>query len=892
MSSRRHQTARSHRKRSDVENGASFDRSVTRLVDIGLFGAIFAVPFAMGGRTATGQLVLTIVAGWVAGFWLLRQMICSRPTWRVTGLEILLILAAALGLLQITELPNSWINLLSPHISKLLPGWSDDNPSQLLANGWNHLSLTLGATRSALVSLIAVGLIAVVASQRIERPQDAERLMRWICLAAASMAAFALVQYFASNGKFFWVFEHPYSTTADRLKGAFTNRNHFAHFLVLSVGPLLWWIIRFLENRRRCSEAAFTCSERPATGDDSRLALLLLTLALVIASVLFSLSRGGIVALFIAMLFCVGALFRKGVASGKLLWALAGVGGLCLGMLLMLGTERLSKRLDNWQSDDRLRIWKANLDIARDFPVTGAGLASHREIYPIYLDQAFDNREYTHAENSYLQIAAEMGLPGLALALMAVLLCSYWCLAGLRLADSREIAAPLAAVTGSLAASAAHAFVDFIWYVPGCMVITGVLAACACRFCHFAREAQMPECDRTAFSGVRLPRWAAAAAFGGLVAVTTWMLQIKLPSALAEPHWMAYLRLVHEKDDEPEASADSSDELARLRRKLIKLRATVCLDPSNSRAQLRMAAGYLSWFHVAQQHAENPMTLLQIRDAAWASQFASATELSDWLGRALGPNRRYLDKALFHAQRALSLCPLQGEGYLYLADLDFLQGTGPAVKEAWLSQALTVRPYHPEVLFALGRDAWFVGDIQTALRYWRGAFHRDRDYQQRIVDILIDFVPARFLVEAFHPDWEALQWLEERFRSLQRPEDHQYLLQTLAEAAVAEAKRPGNRRPVVHWLVAAKAFAQLGDDLRAEECFTAALDADPNSFHVHRDYGFWLLKHDRFADAAEHLVWASRLRPKDERVRAAAERANLAKLRVAGPARSADAAMR
>jgi len=882
MDFQRRKPARSRPRGPDVRNGSPLDRFFIRLVDVGLFAAIFAVPFAMGGRTAIGQLVLTGVACWVTAVWLLRQIICPRPCWRLTGLELLLLLAAALGWLQTVELPGSWIRLLSPHISTLLPAWSSENQSGLLPHEWTHLSLALGATRSALVSLLAVGLIAVVAAQRIQQPEDAERLMRWVCLAAVGMAAFALLQYLTGNGKFFWIFEHPYSTTADRLKGAFTNRNHFAHFLVLSTGPLLWWVIRSLEEGRRASEAAFSFSQRSATGDEYRLALLLLALALVIASVLFSLSRGGIVALFIAMLFCIGALSRKGAASGKLLLALVGVGGLCLGMLMMLGTEQLSNRLDHWRSDDRLRIWKANLDIVRDFPMTGSGLASHREIYPVYLDQPFDRREYTHAENSYLQVAAEMGLPGLALALVAVLACSYWCLAGLRLAESREMVAALAALTGSLAANAAHAFVDFIWYVPGCMVIAGILAACACRLSHLAREAQTPEYDRGALGDRRLPRWAAAVAFAGFLAVGSWMMQTKLPPALAEPHWMAYLRLIHKQSDADETPSTVVDQLARLRKKLVKLRTTVSLDPSNSRAQLRMAAGYLTWFHVAQQYAENPMTLLQIRDAAWAAQFPSAAELNSWLNRALGENRRYLDKALAHAQRALSLCPLQGEGYLYLADLDFMQGSGPGVKDTWLAQASTVRPYHPQVLFAQGRDAWYLGDVKTALRYWKAAFHRDWYYQQQIIDLLIDFVPARFFVEAFHPDWEALQRLEERFRSVNRPSDHRYLVKTLAEAAISEAKRPGNRRPVVHWLIAAKAFAQLADDPRAEECFLAALDADPNSFHVHRAYGFWLLRRERFGDAAEHLAWASRLRPKDERLRAAAERANLRKLRMAG----------
>ena len=50
-------------------------------------------------------------------------------------------------------------------------------------------------------------------------------------LAAVLMAAFALVQYFAGNGRFYWFYEHPFSSASDAVKGSFTNRNHFAQFL-------------------------------------------------------------------------------------------------------------------------------------------------------------------------------------------------------------------------------------------------------------------------------------------------------------------------------------------------------------------------------------------------------------------------------------------------------------------------------------------------------------------------------------------------------------------------------------------------------------------------------------------------------------------------------------
>ena len=70
-------------------------------------------------------------------------------------------------------------------------------------------------------------------SQRIRHVEDVERLLRWCALSAVIMASFGIVQLLAGNGKFFWFYEHPFTTTCDGAKGSFSNRNHFAQFLAL-----------------------------------------------------------------------------------------------------------------------------------------------------------------------------------------------------------------------------------------------------------------------------------------------------------------------------------------------------------------------------------------------------------------------------------------------------------------------------------------------------------------------------------------------------------------------------------------------------------------------------------------------------------------------------------
>ena len=91
--------------------------------------------------------------------------------------------------------------------------------------------------------LISYGLLFFVTVQRIKTIEDVERLLRWCAISAMCMAVFGLVQYLGGNGKFFWFYSPPFANTLEGAKGSFTNRNHFAHFLALGVGPLIWWLL-------------------------------------------------------------------------------------------------------------------------------------------------------------------------------------------------------------------------------------------------------------------------------------------------------------------------------------------------------------------------------------------------------------------------------------------------------------------------------------------------------------------------------------------------------------------------------------------------------------------------------------------------------------------------
>ena len=131
-------------------------------------------------------------------------------------------------------------------------------------------------------------------------------------------------------------------------------------------------------------------------------------------------------------------------------------------------------------------------------------------------------------------------------------------------------------------------------------------------------------------------------------------------AALASPHWDQYLSY----SLSPESKTDEAVPEAIVEHLQQVLRWT----PSDSRAHIRMADVCLRRFGQMQTQGENSMSISDVSDAAMQSrrQFSSRADLDQWLSRAVGENRRYLDEALQHAHRGLALGPLQGGGYTHL----------------------------------------------------------------------------------------------------------------------------------------------------------------------------------------------------------------------------------
>ncbi len=853
------------------------------LIDGGLAGCIFVVPFLLGGRMAVGQFLLVLLAVVVALAWAVRQAMRRHGNWRWSGAELLLLAGVAILVLQIVPLPQSVLKWLVPYTVSLLPLWSPDQAATFHLGPWSQISLTPAATRAGLTLFLAYSLLFLVTVQRIRTLDDVERILRWLALAAMLMASFGLIQFFTNNGKFFWFYEHPFSNTAAVVNGSFTNRNHFAHFLALGVGPLIWWIQHAWRSRHHHTRHHFAQHTQDIPTIKLGPGFRILAFAVVLFAILLSLSRGGALVTFVAVAIAVAVCYRAGVLSFRLVAGLAGTTllvGLCLAIY---GQEQIANRLDDFAQGNiaaldgahgRRTIWQTTLKAIPHFWLFGSGEGSFTHVYPIFLPWRNTSKYYSHAENGYLQVTLETGLVGLVLLLIGIAVCSFWCLNSLRTSSSKRHLTCTGAVAAGLAVSVLHSVVDFVWYVPGCMAIVAILAACACRLRQMATEKASPS-----FAHHRLPRAGAVAITVFLLGLGIWMSSDRLGPVRAEPNWIRYLIMqrrpldrvaIDPNIDHPSTAEEERDTLLAIEQKIADhLEEVTRWDPNHTEAHFALAASYLRLFDQLQAASSiNTMPLSEISDAASRSQFASREALNEWLHRAIGPHAQLLDRALWHAWKGLTICPLEGAGYLYLGELCFLQGAPATTKTAYLAQARQVGPYDGTVLFYAGKEAARNGDLAQALTCWQQSYNCGRPYQHQLINFLVGRTAPehlgeeiQFILQTFQPDIHILRQLFRAYQPIASADQMIALRQAYAMAATAEAAREKQDQAVSCWLEASRLYAQLGDATQQLACAQNAVHSNPNHFEARLVLASCLADQQHYAEAEAQLRWCLQRKP-------------------------------
>jgi O-antigen ligase/polysaccharide polymerase Wzy-like membrane protein len=254
----------------------------------------------------------------------------------------------------------------------------------LLASTVLHSNGSLG-TEVALRYVSYLGALIVLA-QRMRDTLPARRVAVTYVAAITVAAVVGIVAYFGGEL---------------RAGGPISDPNDFAFFLVGSL-PLL---------------AVLRSGSRWRLGYDAAGIAVLLAL-------LLTYSRGGLAAVAAMVLYALitGRIRLRIVATVAVVAAIVGIGIYAVHPSTIDTSLHAKGQVAQQNVDERLKRWQVAAEMAADNPVFGLGPAGFRENYDRYVQHRVTdpNHPLDVSHDTYLEVAAELGLAGLA-AFLAVL---------------------------------------------------------------------------------------------------------------------------------------------------------------------------------------------------------------------------------------------------------------------------------------------------------------------------------------------------------------------------------------------------------------------------------------------------------------------------------------
>ncbi len=308
------------------------------------------------------------------------------------------------------------------------------------------------ATLSELLNLGCYAILILVAGEVLNRRRNLRTLFTALALFGFALAFFSILQGLTGTSRIYGI--RTATSLSASIFGPYANHNHYAGLMEMLV-PL--------------SAAAAILQS------GSKRTILLFGAIMMAVSMVFSRSRGGMIALAVGLMFVCIVLFRlqrhrRGLLG--IVTASAVVGAL----VLMLGTDKILERLLETQDQYRFSIYLDTIRMALHRPFFGFGLGTFPHVYPQF--QSFwTNLFVNHAHNDYLELLAETGIVGFALIAWMMVSVFHAGFSKLRRGENDEgRLLTLAALTG-IVSVLVHSLFDFNLHIPGNAALFFVLCS-------------------------------------------------------------------------------------------------------------------------------------------------------------------------------------------------------------------------------------------------------------------------------------------------------------------------------------------------------------------------------------------------------------------------------
>ncbi len=342
------------------------------------------------------------------------------------------------GAFQTVPLPASVLRLISPVTFELQSFYSLNNNSAMPISFNTYQTVSETVRWAAFLTVFAIS--AAIFTDR----KNLSGALKTLSIFGFSLAIFAIVQKATWQKGIYWFWELNLGGVPF---GPFVNRNHFAGLMGMLI-PLGLGLALTQQTKEKKIFFGFMT-------------------VIMAVSLFFSFSRGGIISFFCGMVV-FSLLMIQGQQSKKV-WLIGFFVSVVLCYVIYLGIDPVIKRFyeTDISGEERLVVWSATWNAVKDFWLTGSGLGSFINIFPLY-SPPIRGGIYDHAHNDYLEFFLETGLPG-AFFLLAFLSLMIYTVTRNRLQGSNSVlrAAALSAAFTMMV----HSIFDFNLHILSNMLI-------------------------------------------------------------------------------------------------------------------------------------------------------------------------------------------------------------------------------------------------------------------------------------------------------------------------------------------------------------------------------------------------------------------------------------
>ena len=424
---------------------------------------LFAEALIFGGNAT--DLALAFAGLWFVGL----AVLLSRP-----------FALPALSQLRLTWVGAAFVAVILAGLSSLTP-FAPGGPNPV----WTWVIGARPATTldpylsiAELVKLTGLGAVFLVGVLVGADDERAKTMVRWLLGVGLAYSMWAIIDHVANPNELFGA---PRAFGGDRLSASLGSANTAATFFGALALINLVELDRQFRNHKPSGKLDLRRLERLAP----KVALPMTGLATAAASLILTLSRGGISATLAVTVVLVGGGLvmrakRNAITGPALATAVVVVGLVLASFAMNLGA--LQDRLTFLAGDRLIReaIFAAHRSAFEAAPWSGSGLGSFPRINGMIMSQsnlsALDMLGATH--NVYIQWLEQAGLIGAAPMFICIGLIVLKILGGVR--RRRRMRGFLVGVLGVLAVVLIHGASDFALEVPAMTVLVSLLLGLAC----------------------------------------------------------------------------------------------------------------------------------------------------------------------------------------------------------------------------------------------------------------------------------------------------------------------------------------------------------------------------------------------------------------------------